>query len=481
MRYTLSACASLFVILGSIHNDLADDSVVTIGAEPQIFVDDVLIAKKAGVVRQAHSCRKLDAPVMASREAWESNGIDRRIYIYGTVLQDSPTGPYRMWYNRMHNVLYATSQDGLEWKRPSLGLHKVNGDTENNVVFPHFHSPSVVYAPHETDSEKRYQMLGCSSVHGRGYYAAHSPDGLHWKLYPKNPVLPSSDTCTLAFDARTGEYLAFHKRTHKHRGKPRRLVYLATSRDMQQWSEPVLALAPDEQDDQAVAAEGGRFSQFYNLSVFPYGGQFLGLVTHFRYSGPPQERGPLQSGDDGPIDVQLVHSRNGRQWHRCEDRSPVIPLGPNAYDAGCILGVANGPVFVRDEMWVYYTAITTTHGGCVPKKQITIGVAKWRKDGLVSLNSGPEGGIIETVPLRHAGDRLLVNANAEKGELSVAVLNADGNVIPGFDREDCEVIRADALRQQVHWNGKSTLPADQPVRLRFHLKNACLYSYSLAE
>jgi len=27
----------------------------------------------------------------------------------------------------------------------------------------------------------------------------------------QNPVLPSSDTCTLALDPATGEYLAFHK------------------------------------------------------------------------------------------------------------------------------------------------------------------------------------------------------------------------------------------------------------------------------
>ena len=41
---------------------------------------------------------------------------------------------------------------------------------------------------------------------GRGYYVAHSPDGIHWTPYPENPVLPNSDTCTLAYDAKTGEF-----------------------------------------------------------------------------------------------------------------------------------------------------------------------------------------------------------------------------------------------------------------------------------
>jgi len=451
-----------------------------IGVESQLFVDDELILAKKGMVRKVHPCEKLDEPVMASSEPWEYDGIDQRIYVYGTILRDEPSGLFRMWYNRMQNVMYATSADGIEWRRPLLGLCDMGGSKANNVVFPHFHSPSVVYNPQEPDPEKRYQMLGSSRVCGRGYHAAHSPDGLHWTLYPKNPVLPSSDTCTLAFDAKTGEYLAFHKRMHEHRGERRRLVYLATSRNMQDWSEPKLVLAPDEADDRAVRAEGGRFSQFYNLSVFPYGGQFLGFVTHFRYTGPPKERGPLQSGDDGPVDVQLVHSRDGRTWNRCEDRSPVIPLGPRPYDAGCILGVSNGPAMVGDEMWLYYTAITTTHAGYVPKKRITIALAKWRRDGLVSLSAGQDGGQVETVLLLGTGNRLVVNADAEGGEIAVSVLDEDGDALPGFTQQDCIPIHSNAIAHHVQWKQQNWLPAGRPVRLRFHVKNARLYSYAVA-
>jgi hypothetical protein len=283
----------------------------------------------------------------------------------------------------------------------------------------------------------------------------------------------------LALNPDTREYLAFHKLFREHRGQKRRLVFLAASRDMQHWSEPVLVMAPDEKDDQQVRAEGGRFSQFYNMSVFPYAGQFLGLVTHFRYSGPPAEKGPLQSGDDGPIDVQLVHSRDGRKWHRCEDRSPVIPNGPSDYDAGCILGVANNPVIVDDEMWFYYTAITTTHAGYVPKKHITIGRAAWRLDGLVSLDSDGEKGLIETVPLRPVGDRLVVNADAADGELSVAVLNEEGQPIPGYERGDCIVIQEDSVGRAVRWKRHDRLPQERTLRLCFYMKRAKLFSFSV--
>jgi hypothetical protein len=373
----------------------------------------------------------------------------------------------------------ATSRDGLSWERPQLGLYDYNGSKQNNIVFPLVHSPSVVYNSKSDDPACRYNLLGYGRVSRPGYYAAHSADGLHWNLYPQNPVLPGGDTCTLALDPVTGEYLAFHKRTRKHGGQNRRLVYLAASRDMQQWSEPKLVMAPDEIDDAQVRAAGGRFAQFYNMSVFPYGGQFLGLVTHFRFTGPPAENGPLQSGDDGPVDVQLVHSRDGRAWRRCEDRSAVIPNGPHAYDAGCILGVTNGPVTVGPELWLYYTAITTTHGGYVPKKKITIALAKWRLDGFVSLAAGEEGGVIETVLLRCAGDRLVVNADAAAGELTVAVLDEHGHVVPGYAAADCLPLRADAVCHPVRWKDHDRLNTVGPLRLRFHLSNARLYSYAV--
>lgn len=469
------------IALGCSSDLFADNRGVSIGSETQIFVDDELIASKEGVVRRAHACKKLQEPVMVPKESWEQDGDDRRIYVYGTVLRDDETGQFRLWYNRGSQTLLATSQNGMKWERPRLGVCEFAGSKENNIVLAMLHSPSIVYREDAAEPDNRYQMLGFGTKLGRGYYVAHSADGIHWTLYPKNPVLPNSDTCTLAFDEKTREYLAFHKRHAKHRGTNRRLVYLATSRDMQNWSEPELVMAPDELDDAQAREEGGRNTQFYNMSVFPYGGQFLGFVTHFRYSGPPKRKGPLQSGDDGPIDVQLVHSRDGREWDRCEDRSPVIPLGPHDYDAGCILGVSNGVVTVGDEMWAYYTAITTTHGGFVPEKEITIARAAWRLDGFVSLDADGEDGIVETVALKPSGSRLTINVDAAEGECRVAVLDADGEPLTGFAREDCVPITGDAVRQVVQWRGSDRLPTGEPIRLRFHLKQAKLFSYRVAE
>ena len=481
---------------------------VELGAEPQLVVDDALIAAKSGVTRRVHPCRKLPRPVLEPEKPWERKGIDQRIYLYGTVLRDDPGGLLRMWYNRGPLVMLATSADGLHWERPLLDLHDDQGSKDNNIVFSHFSSPSVIRDSREPDPAKRYKMLGSASGKTgtrHGYSAAYSADGLHWQLYPQNPVFPGGDTCTLAQDPRTGEYLAFHKRTLLHRGEKRRLVYLSASGDMQRWSEPSLVMAPDEIDDRQTRREGGRYSQFYNMSVFPCGAQFLGLVTHFRFTGPPAvKKGPSQSPDDGPIDVQLVHSRDGRHWYRCEDRSPVIPNGPYDYDAGCILGVANSPVAVGDQMWLYYTAITTTHGGYLPEKRITIALAAWRRDGFVSLDAEEEEGVVETVVLKpksrfpdrlplnptrfpaerkanletaSKGTRLLVNADASAGRLAVEVLDAEGRPLAGYTAADCLPLTRDTLSGKVRWKTREELPPETPLRFRFVLRKVRLYSF----
>ena len=447
----------------------------------QLFVDDVMIARKSGVVRRSHPCRKLPEPVLQGREPWEDSGADERVYIYGTVLPAAEGNGYRMWYMRFRDrVLHAASEDGVDWHRPSLGLVDVDGNRANNLLSVQLHSPSVLHDPGDPDDRRRYKMLGVGEgPGGRGYCVAFSSDGLNWHLYEKNPVLTGGDTCTLSQDPSTGAYLAFHKRYVRHRGEDRRLVYLSVSNDMQDWSEPRLVMAPDGQDDEQAQEVGGCFSQFYNMSAFPCADQWIGLVTHFQYTGPPAEEGPEQSRHDGPIDVQFVHSRDGRVWSRCEDRSPVIPNGPYEYDAGCVLGVANQSVVVGDEVWIYYTAITTTHGGYVPKKRITIARASWRLDGWVSLDAGAGGGTVETTDLRGRGDLLQVNADASRGELTVELADASGAPLPGYRHEDCDPIRENDVHHIVRWGDGHRLPEQRLYRVRFRFRDASLFSYSI--
>jgi hypothetical protein len=120
----------------------------------------------------------------------------------------------------------------------------------------------------------------------------------------------------LAQDPRTGDYLAYHKRHWDYRGFNRRTVWLSRSRDFQTWSEPSSSSRPMRRTtvgERSETADGGLRHEpscrMRPVSSFP---------TMFRLTRliPEKELKPEQSGADGHIDVQLVTSPDGENWHR---------------------------------------------------------------------------------------------------------------------------------------------------------------------
>ncbi len=466
-------------------------ATILTASDTYIFVDDSAIVGMQGVRRVLHQGARLPKPILEPERPWEG----RRIYTYGSVHYDAARKLYRMWYNsripvevaarfadaklkHADVVLHATSPDGLHWTRTNAGLFDFDGAKANNVVH-HFHSPSVVVD--DSDPARRYTMVG-SDRKAKGYSIAFSPDGLHWTDAPYNPIVPSSDTVTLTRNPATGEYLMFHKWNTEIRGFKRRTIWLSTSRDRRQWSKPELVLAPDEIDDEWVKQPEQR-TEMYVMSAFPYAGKFLGLVSMFRVTAS-RNRSELKafspseppSGADGPIDIQLAVSSDGRKWSRTGERKPVIALGPaGSYDAGCILGVSNA-VITENEIWVYYTAITTTHGGDLPDKRITIGRASWRLDGFASMHA--DQGHITTVAMQLAGKRLLVNAAAKSGRVEVELLDGNNKPLRGFSRADARPLTGDGVRQSVSWKGGHRAPA-AARSLRVYLNKADLFAIRL--
>lgn len=475
--------------------------------ERQLLVDGAMIRSKQGLVRVTHSAKKREKPVLEAEMPWEIRDkggvIDKRVNIYGAVLRDPATGAFRMWYADPGHVLYATSSDGVHWERPVL---KVAGD--NNVTDLTLHSPSIIEDRFERNPERRYKAVGCASMgvdverlrrlkskfdladwyrdkDHRLYYSAYSADGFRWKVEPE-PILLGCDTITLSQDPKTGDYLAFHKRQGDPRVVGIRQVFLSVSKDMEHWSEPQPVNVADELDNRETRKlKGGLYSEFYNMSAFPYEGQWLGFVTHFRRVDPPSALFGNDAVDGrkrsatGIIDVQLVHSRDGRRWVRCSDRTPVIPLGPYKYDAGSIFGLCNAPVIVGDEMWMYYTASTTPHGGLAPEKEQSIALAVWRIDGLASLRADGDVGTIETHEFIPEGKNLSVNAGFGSGRLLVEVLDSTGAVIPGYEKEASVIENQDAVKLPIRWKQTESLPHGIPIRLRFHLVSGDLYSYRI--
>jgi hypothetical protein len=486
-----------------------NENLTTVGPEPQLVVDDLLIHSMEGVERRLHPGRKLPEPVLVADQPWE--GV--RVYVYGTIIYDAADGIFKMWYlARMgpgfeHRcpgllrqgdvILYATSPDGIKWEKPHLGLTEFDGSKDNNIVLINFHSPTI-FVDDDAPPEERYRFLAWNNEDGeeRGYWAAHSSDGLRWVEYPGNPVIPVEEvieTMTVTRHPETKEFFGYHRRWAKTEGAKRfgdyrdlrRGIAVTRSWDFASWSAPSMILIPDQEDD-VWARNPDERGEFYNLSGFHYGSQFLGFLPVFRIKSvtPRASEGTAAralganlSPWDGPIEAQLVHSRDGLQWNRFEDRSPIIPRGQeDSFDAGMIIAVADRPIIVGDEVWVYYTGFNTTHGGTMPPKQGALGRAAWRLDGFVSLLAGSEGGVVETVPVRLEGNRLVLNADASKGSLEVELLSEDGVPLPGYTRPDCETITSDGVRQTVRWKQGEEIGNGGPVRIRIYFTNTHLYA-----
>ena len=486
-RFSLFCCILLTVAFR--HSVARGLDVIELRELPLLFADDSGVASSSGVIRTLHPARTRSAPVLQGERPWEGS----RVYIYGSVHFDAVTRQLSMWYlghpdadekgsmptvagfhkGKGDMVLYATSRDGLLWERPALGLHSFQGSTANNIVYD-LHSPSVLVDAHDPEAARRYKMLG--SRQG-AYYAAVSPDGLHWTSYPSDkPILKSSDNISLTQDPKTSDYLAYHRQFSKGQ---RRSISLSRSHDFQTWSKPERVFTTDAEDD-AWARNPGERTEVNNLSVYPHAAGFLGLPTIFRVfvnDRPSSELTPGQSPTDGIIDVQLITSEDGRVWQRTQPRTAMIPRGPRgAFDAGTVLGVASTWVNMGEETWVYYTALTTSHGAPVPLKRSSIGRAEWRRHGFVSLDAGDQGRV-ETKPLR-LGSGLVINADALGGEIRVALLEADGSPIAGLSPTDCEPLHENATRWAPHWRTGTAVPLDRAVRVTLWMKQAQLYSIS---
>jgi hypothetical protein len=381
-----------------------------------------------------------------------------------------------------HVQCFATSTDGIRWERPSLGLHEALGSMANNIVVPASyhdgmdHWESMLLDPTDPDSERRFKALGWSSYDWdgplSGIYTATSPDGLHWRHTPEpvfhfhprpgaNDLGPVGDAQALMIDTRKRRYVAFL------RGGTGRL--LSTSDDFVRWTPPRPFLEQLNEEE-----------TLYNNVGFVYGDQYLGFLTHFDRNAYRQTQ-----------TLQLLSSRDGDHWLR-PFSGDLIPLGDvGSWDRGQILLTGAPPVRVGDRLHIYYRGTNRRHnkvkGEFEPRidpnqdrqTPMGIGLATIRADGFASIDAGFDGGTITIRPARLAGKALAVNAKCDYGQIVVELLDDDLEPLPGFAKDDCVPLQADSVEAQIAWKDGRTLAElrERPVRIRFHLRNARLYSY----
>ena len=108
-----------------------------------------------------------------------------------------------------------------------------------------------------------------------------------------------------------------------------------------------------------------------------------------------------------------------------------------------------------------------------------------RLDGFVSAQAFVPGGELITKPVTFSGKALSLNfETGGPGEIRVEIQSEDGTPVPGYALDDCYPIFGDHIEFPVSWKGKGmdvSALAGTPVRMRFVLKDADLYSFQFVE
>ncbi len=425
-----------------------------------------------------------------------------------SVLQNDD-GRLRMWYltrrripghtgsGRQYMLHYAESNDGVRWERPNLGLKEVNGSRDNNILMTGKDLAADTESADESIGPWNFCVIDNqvnNAPHARGRYTAligeqsfaWSDDGLHWSMYPENPVcdLGGSDTFNnFHFDPRIGRYVLYHRPHPRIRAgdwrQANRLIARIESDDLihWDWNSARCVLDTDARDAPAVGFakdRRGREVQFYALTVAMYNDMYLGFAQTL------DER-------TGVMDQRLVQSLDGIDWRREALDTPILASTPNDWDSGMTGFVASGCPLLKDgTLHLYYGGANFSHSYQImnadPTPRLSLGVATVPAGRLVGYHAGVEAGQLLTRPFELQSTNIQLNASAPAGEITAALVHADGRPIPGCETTSAEPIRGDAPDLPLSWSGHPDLSAlqGQHVRLRITATNAALYAIAMA-
>jgi hypothetical protein len=451
---------------------MQDTLVRHIGSRLEPFLDDWLLEKMDGVSLRMHSPQP--AEIFPYDQPWEGD-----VSFYVTMLEHE--GEFRMYYRGWKaeglpaTQAVALSKDGIHWERPNLGLFEWLGSADNNIIltgqvaedgFVPFFDRNPAVPPSE-----RWKAVGVELLSDRTPVLMPfvSDDGFTWRRCRDYPIITDGafDSQNLAYwDDYRKHYVAFyrdfidiHKTGKRYRGI--RSVKWATSDDFEHWT-------PGQWFDYGDTPP----EQLYTNAATP-----CPRAPHIYLSFPkrfvPERKAIPTHSDPGVSDGVFMTSRDGLHWDRRFMEAFIRPGRDWENWTERNIGVAFGVLqTAADELSVYWVE-HYRHPTCRLRRGTV------RLDGFASLQAGYYGGEALTKPLTFAGRELIVNyATSAPGSVRVEIQDSEGHALPGFALADCPELYGDQIEQAVAWVGGSDVShlAGQPVRLRFALKDADIFS-----
>lgn len=447
---------------------------------PQLFLDDRWIEDAHRVQRTWHEARWYPEPVLRPTEPWEGH----QVILYGTVVREAGFAGFRMYYITYNPpaeslVCLAESDDGIQWRKPKLGLYEWGGHRDNNIAFKTPCANDGVSLAYDPDAEHPYLlyyfMYGSRKTAPAcpvGIYVARSRDGLRFEGVD-TPVLPNCGDRNNVMLRRVGGKLVLVCRHQDMMTQPgSRSIWIAESDDGLRFSAPELALARDTLDAPLV--------EYYGMAAFPYGDLYLGLLEYW-HQRPDR------------IEIVLGWSDDLRRWALPPARQPFIPA-KFPWNANWNSPSSAPPIPVGDQLWFYVGARSAAHHVSSPHSYGAVGLATIRQDRFCSLTADALPARAITRPMVWPGGDLLVNASTTRyldshpamggGEMRISVLDAESRPMADFAGPAAAVFEGNrpGPRQSqtppVRW-GERSLDAlrGKAIRLRFDYRDAHLYSF----
>ena len=499
------AICTLFLVQATAEHHGKKDPPLQIGTRLELFVDDHLIQEMEGVEL------RLQTPVPAGTvltldRPWEGGSST-----YTTVFPDGDG--FRMYYRGSareqpfpldtgkekipdHNEVtcVAESQDGVHWTRPSLGVHEFGGSRDNNIVWvdePGEHRLSYCMAvfkdtnPQTPDSQRYKALGGCSYP----LVPLVSEDGYHWKKLRGEESLLSEGLHSNAFDALSSAFW-----------DPVREQYTLIFRDMDRGKSPVPGTSlppPGDVINYGIRSFKYTSSTDFRSWTYPQWADFgdtppehlytNGVTPYVRaphiYLALPKRFEPWRRKFDGwtpgVSEGVFLSSRDGVHWDRRFMEAFVRP-GRDPFNWGHRGNMAAVGVLqtAEDELSLYYQrnyGMPTAH-----MERLTL-----RVDGFVSVHAGVPGGEFVTRPITLEGESLVLNySTSAAGSIRVEIQDEQGRPIPGFELSGSPLIWGDEIKKSIVWKRPQSQTDRSPfkrlkgaaIRLRFHMKDADLYS-----
>lgn len=456
---------------------------IRISSRRELFVDDALIEAMRGARFE------LGSPIDAGTALRLDRRWEGRFSAYSTIIRDG--GIYRMYYrgvpesgndgNPAEVTCCAESDDGVTWRRPQLNFFEVRGAKTNNVIlagsapYSHNFSPFLDRRPGVPAGE-RYKAL--AGVHKTGLAAFVSDDGLEWRRLREAAVLPplkeyAFDSQNTAFWSESeGCYVLYFRTWKKISGINYRWISRATSDDFIQWSEPVEMSFGDAPPEHLYTNQTSPYFRAPHI--------YAGICARFMPG-----RQVLDEQQASAIGVDPKYFKD------CSDAVLITTRGGNRYARQFMEAFLRPGVGM--ENWVSrsnYPALNLVQTGASTMSfyvnrnygQPTAHLRRYelRLDGLASIKAGYAGGEFTTKPLVFEGSKLELNySTSAAGGIRVELQDAVGNPLTGFSLAESNELIGDEIARTHPWKRgmEAGSSAGRPVRLRFALKDANLYSF----